>query len=329
MSHRREKPDADEIRAILRELRTDRDLSADQRRWSQFIFHYSDVRNVANILKAGCIFSRQQMKARGLESVEIAQLAIIEQSPWAHPYARLYFRPATPTQYSIEGIRASGDIIRAHCPIPVFLLFDSERLLTREGCLFSNTNLARTLDAEIGDTAKFMRRYLNFGEIYHDAPLSDGATKRRIIGARCAEVLFKDALDLQELREIVCRTPGERATLLTLLGDDADRWRKMVRVVYPAERMFFRDHVYVQDARLLADGILVEIGGRVTTRHTYTAGVRLANGERLNYGGSLPGPRMLLRLPASQERAGLHVELCGCLAYRGVLTRGGGLLAQP
>jgi hypothetical protein len=183
------------------------------------------------------------------------------------------------------------------------------------------------MDAEIGNDFSFMQRRLNFGEIYHDGPLSEGETKRRIIGARCAEVLFQDELDLEDLRQVVCRTPGERTTLLTLLGDDGDRWRSLIRVVYPGERMFFRDHAYVQDSRLLHNGILVDFGGRVTAHHTYSAGVRISEAEILKYEGTVPGPRMLLTLPNPQERVGLHLELCGCLAYRGVLTRSG-LLAQ-
>lgn len=320
MSPRREKPDADGIRALIRELPERLFLGPAHRRWPLFVWHYSDIRNIANILRCGRIYSRQRIKQMQAESVEIARLAIIDSSPWAHPYARLYFRPATPTQHNIEGIRVNAGT--AHCPVPVFLLFDSESLLTREGCMFSDTNLARH-EAEAGDTLDFMLRRLNFHHIFHDRALKEGADKHQIIGARCAEVLFRDELDLEDLREVVCRTPGERETLLHLLGDAAERWRPVVRVVDPGERMFFRDHAYVQQARLLDSGVLVDFGGVVSPTHTYTAGLRYAEDQRVDYEGDLIATRMLFRTPTPQERVGVHLEICGCLAYRNVLTRGG------
>jgi hypothetical protein len=304
----------------MRDLPRHLHLGPGQSLWPQFIWHYSDIRNVASILTTGRIFSRDRIKELGGKAVEIAHLAIIDHSPWAHPYVRLYFRPATPTQYNIEGIRANAGA--AHCPVPVFLLFDAASLLTREDCWFSNMNLAR-MEADIGNDMSFMLRKMNFDDIYHDAPLSE-SSKRRIIGARCAEVLFKDELDLEDLREVVCRTPGERTTLLHLLGEHANRWRPSIRVVYPGERMFFRDHAYVQEARLIDDQILIEVGGRLSSNHTYTAGIRVIDtGQIINTAGPVTGPRLLLPLPAPAQRVGLHMEFCGCLAYRGVITRGG------
>ena len=47
---------------------------------------------------------------------------------------------------------------------------------------------------------------------------------------RHAEVLAEDELDLEGLREIVCRTGPERDTLLDLLGPEAERWDEMIPI---------------------------------------------------------------------------------------------------
>jgi hypothetical protein len=59
--------------------------------------------------------------------LDIAGAVVIQNRDRAHQFARLYFRPRTPTQFHIEGIRKSGDYYMGytHAPTLVMLIFDS------------------------------------------------------------------------------------------------------------------------------------------------------------------------------------------------------------
>lgn len=303
-------------------LRAEPWLGEQRAHWPDFVWHYSEIENVAKILLGGRIYSREQLIARGIITTEIAQRAIIDQSDWCHPYVRLYFRPCTPTQHAIEGIRRPEEIIRnAHCPAPVFLLFDSRDLLTRANCEFTDCNFAR-FGYDKGDTAKFLSG-LNFRDIYHDAPTGalTSDRKRTIIGARCAEVLFRDELDLDSLKEVVCRTPAERSTLLRLLGGEARQWHPIVRVARPNERIFFREYTYVKEVRLLEDSVQLEFSRRAGPPIPFEAVVTLSDGSVRRYSNHLNTQRLKLNLSAPETRVRVELRLAGALAYLGHPSR--------
>src|SRR6266702_4781012 len=135
------KADAASIRTFLDELRKAPWLGKRRSAWPNYIYRFSDIRDVAAILRSGRLLSRTKCAELGVAFRDAANPQIIEQSPQAHGYARLYFRPHTPTQYHMEGIRAVAQRWRgAHCPVPVFLLFNSDDLLTRTGTIFTNGN---------------------------------------------------------------------------------------------------------------------------------------------------------------------------------------------
>ena len=101
--------------------------------WPNFLFHYTALENAVSILESGALYSRDKAKSRGLLGTDSASASVLARTSDAYKgYARLYFRPKTPTQYSNEGIRPHGSLVHdAHCPVPVFLLFDSRDVLTR------------------------------------------------------------------------------------------------------------------------------------------------------------------------------------------------------
>ena len=137
MSHKR-KQDRQRIVAKLDDLI--RRYKYDARSWwPNFVFHYTTLENAISILKRGSLYSREKVVSRGLLRSDSASSSVLARTSDAYKkYARLYFRPKTPTQYSNEGIRPRDALVHAaHCPIPVFLLFNSRDVLTRASTRFS------------------------------------------------------------------------------------------------------------------------------------------------------------------------------------------------
>ena len=112
--------------------------------WPRYVYHFTDVHNAASIIQSGCLYSREEAVRRGLMRVDNASLEIIKQTRPEHlKYARLYFRPRTPTQYRNEGIRPiSQRELGAHCPIPIYFCFDALTVLAQNDTEFSDGNMA-------------------------------------------------------------------------------------------------------------------------------------------------------------------------------------------
>jgi ssDNA thymidine ADP-ribosyltransferase DarT-like protein len=123
-------------------------------------------------------------------------------------YVRLYFRPRTPTQIRNEGIRPpTQQYLESHCPVPVFLLFDSVELLTRQETQFSDRSLAKTGTRAYDSAAAFIK--LPFAKIYHNtAFLPD--QREDIVACRHAEVIVPRHLDLGALKYVWCRSQAEK-----------------------------------------------------------------------------------------------------------------------
>lgn len=142
------KSDANQIKIFLKSLSEQEWIYRSERRWwPSFVFHYTDILNAANILNGGVIFSRQEAEKRRVLSVSSGSSAVLAGTNLhAQSCVRLYFRPQTPTQYHAEGIQSKKYLSKsrypdAHCPVPVFFLFDSEYILTLDGCQFSDGGL--------------------------------------------------------------------------------------------------------------------------------------------------------------------------------------------
>jgi len=314
------KIDADEIADFMDRLAQADWLGPSRRDWPRTIYHYSEVCNVADILRSGYVRSRARLVSLGISTTEIANTDIIGSSPWTHALARFYFRPRTPTQYKIEGIRprgADGRPPSPHCAVPVFLLFDARRMLTRNDCVYTDGNFASKF-AQVGEDAKFLR-CLDFRNIYHDSAFPPEA-RDVIVHSRCAEVLFPTEVDISDLTAVVCRTPAERTTLLVLLEDERERWADRVRVEQPGERLFFRRGSYAMEARLSGDIVILSLRLEPGAVHDCEALVRLKSGEEYRY--ALPAPvqsDLRFRLPngIAPERVYAEVYLSGSLAYKG------------
>ncbi|MGN0507314.1 MAG: DarT ssDNA thymidine ADP-ribosyltransferase family protein [Lachnospiraceae bacterium] len=97
--------------------------------WPNFLYHFTDVHNAANILHSGWIYSREKAKVQDVMKNDNASQAVIEAtSDESKCYGRLYFRPLTPTQYHNEGykpVEVRKSELNASCPVPIFFCFSA------------------------------------------------------------------------------------------------------------------------------------------------------------------------------------------------------------
>lgn len=247
------KPDAEGFRSRLASLRRAR-LGA-RRWWPHYLFHFADLQNVVSILTSGELLSRGAVAARHPDFSDSASPEIIEQTDehWKH-YVRFYFRPRTPTLYRNEGFRPRErrPLGGAHCPAPVFLLFDLEEVICRADSLFSYGSLARP-DVEVYSSASDFEQ-LPFDLVYHDSRFEKEA-RDDIIFHRHAEVIVPDRIGLESLRLIWCRSAAEFETLRWQLPADVwAHWRDRigVRTDY---NLFNREWIYVENVWLGSQSI--------------------------------------------------------------------------
>lgn len=201
--------------------------------WPKFAYHYTDVTNAVSILSSGKLYSRVKAGAKGVMENDNASRQVIDMTETrATSYVRFYFRPLTPTQYHNEGykhrqIRYDGDI-NANVPVPVFLLFDLEKLLSMEGTKFSALSQAGRGNPEYSGVDDFAA--LPFDSIY-----SNGYCTDEVRMHRHAEILYPDEFPIEPtIRGIFCRNDCERSTLMNLLKDNNPtafyRYKDKIRV---------------------------------------------------------------------------------------------------
>lgn len=244
------KPDARGIRAFIDDLASQEWLAGSRRSWwPRFLFHHTDIRNAARILQDNQLLCRRALGTRGGPHVDSGSVDVLQNTPdWVADWVRLYFRPRTPTQYRSEGVRPADQIrLQAHCPVPVFFLFDSAEVLTLAAASFSDGNLAA--DASTGTDVEFLRA-LDFRKIYHTGWHDHD---REITFSRNAEVIVKSNLGLGGLRRMVTRTDAERETLLSLLTATAQKtWLGKI-VVDTGLQLFERSWTFIEQVELDSD----------------------------------------------------------------------------
>lgn len=215
--------------------------------WPKFAYHYTDVTNAVSILSSGKLYSRVKAGAKGVMENDNASRQVIDMTETrATSYVRFYFRPLTPTQYHNEGykhrqIRYDGDI-NANVPVPVFLLFDLEKLLSMEGTKFSALSQAGRGNPVYSGVDAFAA--LPFDSIY-----SNGYCTDEVRMHRHAEILYPDEFPIEPtIRGIFCRNDCERSTLMNLLKDCNPtafyRYKDIIRVARSAT--FERNGFFVE-----------------------------------------------------------------------------------
>lgn len=196
------------------------------------IYHFTHLFNAVDIIKRRQIMSRDRI--RQVESgFADAAGSVVSRSDKAHPYARFYFRPKTPTQFYNEflgwdsslSVRGRSYYSKARamglpkCPIPVFFEFDLQEVLTimPGKCYYSTGNLQ-------ADASRILKiqdnpHQLNIDSLYLEPSPSNYPTYKQYSQQ---EFLVKGEFDFTNLNSfrIICPENSYAKLLSTLLEDD-------------------------------------------------------------------------------------------------------------
>lgn len=224
--------------------------------WARYAFHYTDITNALGILTSGFLYSRKNANSMGLMKCDNASRQVIEMTRnETTSFVRFYFRPKTPTQYYNEGykhpsLRYDGDP-KANVPVPVFFLFDLEKLLGFPETQFSETPQSGS-GSPLHNTPEEFAAF-DFKKIYSDGRMS-GDEKRY----RHAEILFPNSFDISKCPvHILCRNNIEKTTLLNLLkNEDITAFHKYKeRIKVPSRDVFMNNGLYVTDCAYHKDKV--------------------------------------------------------------------------
>ena len=227
-----EKRNAPAFRRHLAKLRTEDWLGA-RYWWSYFLFHFTEIHEVVDILKAD-------------ELVSAVEAGKDFQTRW-DKFVRLYFRPRTPDLFRNEGFRPQANILDAdYCPIPVYLLFDMEAIVCHPESRFSDGNPEAV--KKTFKTPTFFNE-LPFDQIYHDSWFMPDE-REEIMRCREAQVVIPDSIGLESLQLIWVRSHAEYETLKYLLPDDI--WRQWRDKITPRRdyHLFNRKWTYMEEVAL-------------------------------------------------------------------------------
>lgn len=295
-------------------------------KWPSRLFHHAPLENAALMLKDGNLRSRNDPSNR--KTVDVAAAGVIDNRSVAHNYSRLYFRPRTPTQWHIEGIRKPGECSygdSSHAPILVMFIFDARSILTTPGVRFSDRNMQLNY-ATTGDTEEFFSS-IPFDKVFHEGATSDRST----IDARCAEVLAPSPMKLAgALQWIYCRSAAERDTLLHFLGDHADRWRGRIQISDDL-LVFEKKYVFVEEVSIDQDGVVGAFNPRRDRQKIHVAVQALASDGKLaidflnsSMEARPPAPSSRWRFPQKLRKGTylITIRIEGHLAYQSFMTIG-------
>jgi|WetSurMetagenome_2_1015567.scaffolds.fasta_scaffold50779_2 hypothetical protein len=230
-------------------------ILSDRAWWPKYVYHFTDVRNAANIIQSGLLYCRSEASRLNLMNVDNASPEVIQQTRQGHQrFVRLYFRPRTPTLYRNEGIRPLNqrELEGAHCPIPIYFCFDSFSILSRDDCEYSNGNMGSPRSQHSG-TKEFFNS-IPFNLVYHNGTIHSNEDRNEIIFRRHAEALIPGCLQLDEtLKMIFCRSVAEMQTLLQLIPNNLrSRWSTKLRL---ADFLYNRQWTFIEEVTTVENKI--------------------------------------------------------------------------
>lgn len=226
--------------------------------WPHYAYHYTDVSNAVSILESGMLYSRVRAKELAVMKNDNASRQVIDMTfSGSTSYVRFYFRPLTPTQFHNEGFkhvecRYDNDP-NANVPVPVFLFFNLDRLLTEPNVCFSEGSEAGKGSPILKGEEAFAS--LDFKMIYNNGPISsqNEDEKKREKSLRHSEILYPDAYPIRNsLAGVFCRNSEEKMTLLNLLKDIDyslfSFWLPHIRVIN--KDLFYNNGLYISETSL-------------------------------------------------------------------------------
>lgn len=234
--------------------------------WPRYLYHYTDVNHAVSIIGNEWIYDRVTAEKKRLTKTDAASQNVLNVTSDAVKHCgRLYMRPLTPTQFYSEGYKPK--VVRhenykdANCPVPVFFLLDAVKTLKYPDVFFVERGAAG-LTTERWKTGKDEFAKLDFEKIFHHG--SEGYTSS--IGQyRRTEVLRESGIPLCDLlKRIVCRSPAEERTLLSLMREQCPaQYKEYSRLIMTAPAdigryMFNYSGIYIKKVKAKEDQVLIE-----------------------------------------------------------------------
>ena len=209
-------------------------LSGKAKQWCRYAFHYTDISNAVEILSSGMLYSRNlALKAELMHNDNASRQVIDCTKSDVTDCVRFYFRPLTPTQYYNEGFKHKDiRLNNANVPVPVFFVFDLNKLLNDPRTRFSEKSLAGSGCEAYSSAEEFSK--LDFEKIYSDGAMQD----KEIRKYRHAEIIFPEKYNIDDsLVYIVCRNSLEKEYLTTTLyKKDKSTYEKYINRIYVSKR---------------------------------------------------------------------------------------------
>jgi len=292
------------LRRALRDLQAE-DWGARQW-WTFFAFAYGDVQQVAEVLRQDALPASAVQGSRSR----------LDQ------YVRLSFRPRTPSSFNREGHRPrAGGFPPDYVPMPVYLGFELEDVLLREGVKFSDGDVAKV--GKTYSTAQTFRE-LPFSRIYHDTWFS-ADEREEILRHRDAQLLVPAPLGLEALQMIALRSPAEYEALrYSLPAEVWRRWRDKA-LVRPDLALFPQRRPYVQRVACTPQALHLSFHvpmAEDVPRLSLSLLINPSHGQAISqhWESWTPVAHWRYELPAPLAAYSLEVRLEGELAYRGALN---------
>ncbi len=220
--------------------------------WPNYFYHFTNIENAIGIISRDWIYSRQDAVVLDVMKTDNASQSVMsETSGLIKKYARLYFRPLTPTQYNNEGYKPvhTRRYRDANCAFPVFFVLDAESILNQKDTQFSPVSCAgkQILNLFSGEDSYAK---LPFKKIYNVGPIQN-IDREDIVRHRQAEVLNEFGFSLHNsLKSIVCRSIAEKQTLLYLLNkfhpNKFEQYRSLIKFS-PEQNLFFNNGVFIKN----------------------------------------------------------------------------------
>lgn len=300
---------------------------AHRRHWPSHLYHHAPLENAVCILLDGCLRSRNDPENQ--RTRDVAAPGVIAARDHAHDSVRLYFRPKTPTQWHIEGIRKPRECQYgedAHAPVLVMFLLDARSVLTLPDIRFSDKNMQIADTAPGSDQAYFAQ--IPFAKVYSEG---SAGGDRTFTEARCAEALTPSPLNLDGiLRGIYLRSEPEKETLLHMLGDRRADWERYCQVS-DALKVFQKEYTFVNVLRLTSEGVIFRLNVRKDGKpikvkiDVWDSRERhIVNFHNDSHAPVPPDPHSnwILRHPLPHDMYKVEVCLEGQLAYQSYMVLG-------
>lgn len=246
--------------------------------WPRFAYHYTDITNAVNILSSGFIYSRLNAQQSGVMKNDNASRQVIDVTNFdTVSSVRFYFRPMTPTQYYNEGykhyqLRYDNDT-NANTPVPVFFLFDLEKILSKNGVKFSERGQAGNGSELFEGEEAFSK--LNFDNIYSVG----GQNIEEVKSYRHAEINYPGKIEIAEyISFILCRNEIEKTSLLNMLRKTNPKqfalYRNLIKVC--KQDMFLKNGLFITDCRYYNRGIVIKFADTYNKKY-YTSRQKAKN----------------------------------------------------